>query len=268
LFGALMKVLFLAIVFSVCSFQLLAQTPSESSESFCSDRKDPNFVKTLTYDPENLMYFDNYGGLANGGVCWWHSRFQRNALYLTIFKPSLEKPTRDEAIDLIKQIREGSEVVVITGFKNLKEFSYETQDLIQEELERWQKHDGITRFAWFKGLTGSSKKNVKRLKKMMDQIYEDVEIKKNISYNKLQMPGVKAHSWLVIHMKKVKNGYDLLILDSNVNSKLGIYKYREGDTYFEYFTEEENKRFSPYLDQTNEMEKINRVIAKRCNPAE
>lgn len=258
-----MKVTLLALAALACSFQIMAQTPSLTEERFCLDRQDTNFVKDLALDSNNLLTFRNHGGIANGGVCWWHSRFQRNALYLTIYKPKLDKPSLDEARELVKKIRAAKDVVVIPGYKNFAEFANANEAIIQRELEKWQKGDGIIRFAWVKGLSGDSEVAPDKMKELMDQIYEEVEVNKNIAYNKLQIPGIDSHAWLVVHMEKVSGGYNLEILDSNFNNQTEIYRYHEGDTsidYHGYF------HFTPYLEQTNEMKKINKAILKQCNP--
>jgi hypothetical protein len=259
-----MKVTLLALAALVCSFEALAQTPSMSEDRFCSDRQEKSFIKDLTLDSNNLMTFRNHGGIANGGVCWWHSRFQRNALYLTIYKPDLAKPTQDEARELVKKIRAATEIVVIPGYKNFSEFANNNEAIIQRELEKWQKGDGIIRFAWVNGLSGEAKVAPEKMKEIMDQIYEEVEVNKNIAYNKLQIPGIDSHAWLVVHMEKVNGGYNLEILDSNVARNTEIYRFHDGDTsinYHGYFN------FTPYLEQTNEMKKINKVILKKCNPS-
>jgi hypothetical protein len=171
-----MRVASLSLIIFLFSFGAFAQTPSLSKEKFCADRKDDKFIKELTLDSANLMPFRNKGGIANGGICWWHSRF-----------------------------------------------------------------------AWKKGLSGSSKVSPAKIKEIMDQIFEEVEVKKNIAFNKLQVPGIIAHAWLVVHMEKVLGGYNLEILDSNFPSATEIYRYREGDTsinYHGYF------HFTPYLEQT------------------
>lgn len=190
------------------------------------------------------MSFGNHGGIINGGVCWWHSRFQRNAIYLTIYKPHLPRPTVEEAKALIKQIREARNVIVIPGFRNFSEFSSVHEAQIQRELEKWQKGDGVIRFAWVRGLSGTSSVAGDELKKIMDDMYNEVEVKKNIAYNKLQFPGVVAHAWLVVHMEKVSGGYNLEILDLN---------------YQGYY------RFTPYLERTSEMDRILEVIKKKCS---
>lgn len=261
-----MKVIFWTVLTLLSSFQLLAEVPASSRESFCSDRQDSNFVKDLTLNANNLMPFVNQGGLANAGVCWWHSRFQRNALYLTSYAPELSKPTEDEARDLVKQIRRAKNVIHIPGFENFAQFALENEALIQKELEKWQKHDGFIRFAWIKGLLGTVKNSPKKMKKLMDKIFEEVESNKNIAYNKLQLPGIEAHAWLVVHMEKVENGYNLEILDSNISDHTEVYKYREGETSLRGIAGDDELEFSPYLDQTREMKKINRVISKECDP--
>ena len=209
------------------------------------------------------MTFQNHGGLANGGVCWWFSRFQRNALYLTIYKPNETKPTTDEARDIIAKIRSAKEVVTIPGYRNFASFADENQSLIQRELEKWQKGDATLRFAWVTGLSGNSTVESTKMKDLMDKIYQEVEVNKNIAYNKLQIPGIDSHAWLVVHMKKVNSGYDLEILDSNFPRSTELYQYREGDKtidYHGYF------HFTPYLERTDEMKKINDTILKKCDP--
>jgi len=257
-----MKTTLLAMLALTFSIQAYAQAPSRSEESFCSDRKDDRFVKDLTLDSSNLMAFRNHGGIANSGVCWWHSRFQRNALYLTIYKPNLPRPSVDEAKELIKQIREAKDVIVIPGFRNFSEFSSVHEAQIQRELEKWQKGDGVIRFAWVKGLSGTSSVDRDELKNIMDDMYYEVEVKKNIAYNKLQFPGVVAHAWLVVHMEKVSGGYNLEILDSNYPRSTEIYRYREGDSDLNY---QGYYRFTPYLERTTEMDRIHEVISKKCS---
>lgn len=258
----MMKFTLIAVTVMAFCFQAFAQGPSLSEEEFCSDRRDPDFVKDLTQSSSNLMSFQNQGGLLNSGVCWWHSRFQRNALYLTIYKPELDKPTDAEAQQLVKQIKAGNKVIVIPGFKNFSQFSYAHATEIQRELELWQKVDGVVKFAWVRGLRGSAELSPDKLKEQMDKIYEHVEVNHNIAYNKLQIPGIEAHAWLVIHMEKVRGGYNLEILDSNNQDSTETYSYREGDTNFKY--RGYSFDFVPYLDQKLEMKKLKKSINKFC----
>lgn len=209
------------------------------------------------------MSFSNHGGLANGGVCWWHSRFQRNALYLTIYNPQKKKPSREEAAKIVAKIRAAEEVIEIPGYKNFSDFSYYHQSEIQRELEKWQKGDGIIKFNWVIGLSGSNVVDADTLKEMMDELYDYVEIQGNIAYQKLQIKGVTAHAWLVKNMKKTAAGYELEILDSNFPHRTSIYSYREGQKSFrhEYYGE-----FTPYLERKGEMDQIVLSIMKKCEP--
>lgn len=239
-----------------------ATLPSETLENFCSDRVKSEFVKSLVQDPQNLMSFKNRGGLGKGGVCWWHSRFQRNALYLTYYSPSKEKPAQHEIPWLLRRIRNANEVIEIPGFKNFQEFSAEYSQEIQKELEKWQRFEGF-RFTWIRGLRGSSRVSPEWMKQLMDNLYEEVTANNAIAYQKLQMPGITAHAWLVINMLKLDNGYDLEVLDSNFPNMTMLYQYRDGDTHLLYET---GAHFTPYLEFVNEMERISSVITTTCTP--
>jgi hypothetical protein len=261
--GYLMKKSLLALAALACSFSISAQTPSQSLDQFCVDRSNEGFAKELTNDSKNLMAFANHGGLANGGVCWWHSRFQRNALYLTSYNPSKAKPTSEEVVKIVDKIRDGKEVIEIPGYKNFRDFSYDHQVQIQRELEKWQKGDGVLKFNWVIGLKGDNVVSADKMKKMMDELYDYVENKGQIAYEKLQIKGVTAHAWLVVNMKKTAKGYDLEIIDSNYNTSTNIYRYTEGMTnfYHRYYGE-----FTPYLERKGEMDKLALSIMKKCEP--
>ena len=257
-----MKSILLALFVTAVSFQTFAQSPSKSEGRFCADRLDKKFVKMLALDSNNLMNFSNHGGLAQSGVCWWHSRFQRNALYLTIFKPNLPRASEAETYQIVKRIRAATEVVVITGYNNFSEFSSINQDIIQAELEKWQKGDGFVRFAWIKGLSGQAEVKPAKLKNLMDQIYQEVEVNKNISFNRLQIKGIDAHAWLVVSMQKFAGGYRLKVIDSNISDEPQTYTYREGETNI--MENNFNFSFTPYIDQTSELKKINKTITDLC----
>jgi len=251
------------IISLILSSNLLmaGSNPSTNIKQFCSDRKNANFVKGLADEYQNLIAFRNHGGLLNGGVCWWHSRFQRNAFYLTIFKPNEPRPTQTEAEIIIKEIRKGDKIVTIPGYRNFRNFTIDFANEIQTELEKWQKNDGMVKQAWVKGLKGGSEVSAERMQELMDKIFDEVNGKNNIAYNKLQIPGIDAHAWLVIDMKKEVDGYTLKVLDSNFPANTENYRYRIGDTSLNYHGA---FRFVPYLENTKEMERINSVIQNNC----
>lgn len=233
-----------------------------SKEEFCADRAQPKFVKDLTLDASNLMGFKNHGGIRNGGVCWWHSRFQRAALYLTHYNPSAEKPELTTARQIIRTLRNANDVVEIPGFKNFLEFSTHFEKEIQNELEAWQRFESL-RFTWIRGLRGSTRVSAQWMQELMDDLYEETEVNGNMSYQKLQMKGLTAHAWLVVNMKKFDNGYDLEVVDSNNQNMTKVYQYRHGDKNLLY---KNNSPFTPYLEHTFEMEKINSTIKEACQP--
>lgn len=250
--GAMKLFLLLVWFFAFNSFASL--------EQFCEDRFEPDHVKMLTLDRSNLMSFKNHGGFAGGGVCWWHSRFQRNALYLTYYSPDKEKLPDHEIPWLLRRIRNANDVLEIPGFNNFQEFSSAYANQIQEELETWQRFEGF-RFTWIRGLRGSARVSAEWLQKLMDNLFEEVEEKNHIGYQKLQMKGLKAHAWLVINMVKLENGYDLEVLDSNFPDMTMMYQYRLGDTHLVYA---DGAQFTPYLEYVNEMERINSTISNVC----
>lgn len=253
-----MKYLPLFLLF--ISFSVSAFVPSQSKEEFCADRADKSFVKSLAQYSGNLMGFRNRGGLVKGGVCWWHSRFQRNALYLTYYNPHAPKPDQKAAIALIRDIRNQDGLTEIPGFNNFEEFSTAFEKEIQNELERWQRFESI-RFTWIRGLRGSSSVSPEWLKELMDNLYEEVGTNNHIAYQKLQMKGLTAHAWLVINMVKTSEGYDLEVLDSNRPYQTSFYQYKIGDTHLQYPS---MGQFVPYLENVNEMNWINETIKDEC----
>lgn len=67
-----------------------------SRAEFCKNADDPNYFKSLLYNENNHLYNLNRGGIANGGVCWWHSMFSRSATFLAVYRPDLPHGTKDD----------------------------------------------------------------------------------------------------------------------------------------------------------------------------
>lgn len=214
-----------------CSFNqpLMSYEAPKTRGEFCAIAGSPGRVQNLLKDPENRLAFTNGPyGLARGGVCWWHSMFERNAAYMAIFQPKAAKPDRATGQTIINAIRAGNQIVVVPGYKNLKAFSADYVDEIIKTLESWQVADAVG-FAWIRGLSGAEQVPPAQLRKIMDDTYQVVEEQKQVAFHMLQMPGVAAHAWLVVGMKKVTNGYDLLVDDSNYLGNRVI-QYRNGMT--------------------------------------
>ncbi len=255
-----MKKALLSLIFTTLSFQALGLEAAKSNREFCGIQKDTNAIQDLAKNPSNHLSFRNQGGLINGGVCWWHSRFTRNALHLAIYRPDLAKPTVAQMKSIIKDIRAGKTVVTIPGFSNLSEFSRSARDLIQDELNAWQRFDGFVRQQWVVGLSGSTTTTSQDLSKKMDDLYEYVAINNNIAYQKLQMPGIVSHAWLVVDVDKTPGGYDLHIHDSNFYGVVN-FKYNQGMTNFTYV---DRSPFVPYTEQERELRNVKTVASRFC----
>ncbi|MCC6276838.1 MAG: hypothetical protein IT289_02855, partial [Oligoflexia bacterium] len=130
---------FLLILTNAESFaQSTVVQPPRSKDEFCQLRKDPNYFFRLAHEKENQMAFENYGGAFDGGVCWWHSLFQRSSLYLSVYRPDQARPNLDTAKKIIHSIATNGRVVEIPGYRNFLEFSRDWEDQIQYKLQKWQ----------------------------------------------------------------------------------------------------------------------------------
>lgn len=232
-----------------------------NKEEFCGRFKDTSILSAYSTEESNLMSFKNQGGLFNGGVCWWHSRFQRNIFYLSIFKPELKKPLVSEVKSLIKEIRSGEKIIIIPGFSNFSEFSETYKKEILTELENWQLYDGVILGSWIDGLKGDTKVKPEILSSMMDKVYSYVEVDKKIAYQKLQIKGITSHAWLIVGMKKMTQGYEIGLIDSNNPRMCENYSYKVGD---ESFFQKSYGNFVTYLEFTREEERISHVAKTFC----
>lgn len=259
--GETVKKSILALGLIMSSFSVYSANTSQNAIDFCRDRVEGNYIQDLLKERESRMAFSNQGGMLNGGVCWWHSRFQRNAAYLTYYRPELPRPDEKEAKKLIKKIRMGNDVVEIPGFKNFFEFSSTFRHLVQDRLEAWQRGDGLLRQSWITGLAGGTNTSAEKLEERMDDLFQEIS-KGEVVYQKLQLKGIIAHAWLVIDMSKTSDGYEISVIDSNYPLSTNSYRYRRGMTslHYPYFGS-----FVPYTHKENEEEKIQRVVAKFCD---
>lgn len=254
---------FFALTLLVSSLTAFAQDDEQAKiakENFCNKRADINSIQEILLNPKATLSFSNQGGLFGGGVCWWHSRFTRNAAYVVRFRPDLAAPTEAEAKKIIKSIRSAKKIVEVPGFANLYDFSRSYDDLILRELEAWQRKDGFINQQWVAGLSGSSENKPEALEKKMNDLFVRIQAGE-VVYQKLQMPGVVAHAWLVLGMTQTSDGYQLLVLDSNTYAP-DTYTYRKGMTSFNYHG---FSYFVPYTGKTKEEAKLKRIVAKDCS---
>jgi hypothetical protein len=167
--------------------------------------------------------------------------------------------------NLIHKIRLSNQVVTIPGFHNANEFTTVNQKAIQNELELWQLFDGIILSRWIDGLNGKTKIDPATLEKMMNELYQYVEVKHKIAYQKLQIKGITSHAWLVVSMKTMPHGYELEVIDSNAPTSTQIYAYKIGD---DSFFIKGYGNFVPYLEYTKEEERLVNVGKAFCGANE
>lgn len=233
---------------------------AKQAKDLCRNHNQKGYFKKMISSSENRLNFNNYGGLLNGGVCWWHSRFTRNALYLAVFSPYKQRPNVAKTKRIIKAIRKGRRVVEIPGYSNLAHFSAQNRNLIQSELEKWQIIDGVINQQWIVGLWGGTTKPAAKLKKWMDKLYDYVVVKDNIGYQKIQIKGIDAHAWLIYDMKKTYNGYNLKVIDSNSSSTRTIHYYDGSETIKDPWY----GSVIPYLGRKKEQRRLKRIVKKFC----
>lgn len=220
------------IASAVLTVSSLWASPTEAKEAPTSKKEycamNSQDYKDLLMKTENHLAFVNQGGIGGQGVCWWHSMFTRNATYLAIYRPELPRPTRSEALQIIKDISANRGVVDIPGFRNLEEFSAVHRDQIQTELNAGQIVDGGILFGWVRGVTGKHSVPAQQLESMMNNLYSEVRSGR-VAYQMLQIEGIMAHAWLVVDMKRDGDGFILSVLDSNYRD-IQIVQYRRGMT--------------------------------------
>lgn len=247
----------------LCGFSSSVFAKPEYLQNYCDNSANIENVKLKAMDYFNTLAFRNHGGIANKGVCWWHSRFQRNALYLAIFRPEVTEDSESVVKEKIRKVRFGKELVVFNGFSSLYHLSSKYGHLIQRELEKWQKSDGIVKFKWVQGLRGKPELEASQMREMLDDLYERVVTKKQITYQKLQFKGITAHAWLVVEMERTANGYRLYVIDSLFPNDINIYDYEQGMTSFYYSLT--GQYFAPRTEFSNETSDVINVIKRNCN---
>lgn len=234
-----------------------------SKEEYISIACSDDYVPSLTASPPgggpnpNLLCFINSGGLLGKGVCWWHSRFTRNALYLAYFLPERHRAGKSHAREILNSLMRADRVVPIPGYSNLREFSGDRRSEIQKLLEWRQIFEGVAQFAWINGLAGRSKVPPERLKAMMDAIH--AENTRGAAYVKFQTPGLDAHALVITGTDpSADGGYTVRYLDSNLRLEAEL-AYRFGDRQLKL---ESGSVGVPYLQRSWELARM-RGIVKR-----
>lgn len=228
---------------------------SQESNALCQKSKS-DFISDLARR-ENRISFRNQGGLLNAGVCWWHSRFQRNALYLTQYAPHLPPLTQIRDVKrLFRKIKRARSVVVIPGFQNLYSFSEAWSEVMISELERWQRIDGFLYQRWITGLTGKVVLTGRALEKNFKKIQTNLEEHFVIPFLKVQSRGPDAHAWLAVGAyQKAGQGYYIETVDSNYPT----------DPFRDYnMGQSQILQQTPYLEFRLEQKRIAKTLDSYC----
>ncbi len=114
------------------------------------------------------------------------------------------------------------------GYKNLNEFSCDWQSVIQSKLESWQKIDGFLKFAWIKGLVGSTHADPQKIKNQWDEFEKWIEVDKKVEWAMLQLEGISTHGVLLIGVDP-SSTYNIDYLDSNFVGAVSTFKYNVGE---------------------------------------
>lgn len=266
------------IILSLLSLQAFAQT---GKEAFCQEHANLKSIETKMQHYENMLGFGNSSGFLsmNTGVCWWHSRFQRNASYLVQMEPGLPAPTEKEAKAIIKKIISGKEVVIVPGFKNLRMFTIKYSKQITNSLTKWMNTDFLVKQDWTRILKGTGVMSVGDFQEHMKQLNQSFIESDGIVFLMLQFDGPIKHAWLLTNMEKAVNGWDLSIVDSespmyvynifiadDASSIIPEYKYEKNKKFFNELGSRYIRYTAvPYVYQQPELKRIKNVMKEYCN---
>ncbi len=243
--------------------------------NFCNTRDGGSIsatIEKISNDPGMRMGFENEGGLAGGGVCWWHSRFQRVAWYLAEFDPSAKAPTPAAAKDLIRRLVSRTEVVLIPGYRDLVSFTKDFQSEIQSALNAWQLRDGLLNQAYLRGLYGRARfREAGEMKARLDKIFTQfsaAKAKGDVLWVMLQMRGIVSHASLLHVMEaSADGGYRMSMVDSNFPDRFVEYVYRPGDLDLFPANVKVGDDYAsvPYAGFTRDLRRIRGAIENYCS---
>lgn len=231
-----------------------------SAQSLCQRLNDG--VVSYLETPQSRISFKNRGGLLNGGVCWWHSRLQRASAYLADFKPSLPKPSKADIALIIRQLKSMSKIVTIPGYADFYSFTKENEAEVQKVLEIWQREDGFFNMQWVRGISGQYELPAADMKVRMDTLHDQFLKSPHPAWIMAQIKGIESHSFLLLSMNPVANGYELEVIDSNVPSQRKYFTYQVGQKFLQH--PKEKYSFVPYLGFQKDYQLIEASVEKRC----
>lgn len=250
-------------IFFVLVFLFATQSWASSAQSrqqFCSQKLQPGYFNQLAYEPQHHMAFGNTGGIHNKGVCWWHALYQRAALYLTVYRPELPRPTYEQARVLVRRIAVGEQIVEIPGYSNFYQFSKAWQPFIQDMLEEWQMVDGFLKFAWIEGLKGNHIIPPTDLAKEMELIYNATQNESDIQWIMLQIQGISSHGVLSVEVIRHPAGAQMEVMDNNFVGQIKAFIYLKGAGTLQTLY----GNVAPYLGRQKDLRKFKKAADSYC----
>lgn len=244
----------------LCLFGLLTATSIFAQEEICSRTRSQ--TDSELRNPSNRIGFKNAGGLFNSGVCWWHSRLQRSSVYLTQFAPNLPRPSTDELYQILYGLRNMSDVVTIPGFSNFQSFTQAYKAETQWILDQWQRFDGFRNSQWIRGISGRSSLESMQMQAQMQLVYKYFQESPTPIWLMAQIKGISSHSFLLLGMTRVEEGFDLEVLDSNYPLITGVVHYKFGDTSLREVGTKYT--FVPYVGFQNDFKLISATLKEHC----
>jgi hypothetical protein len=240
--------------------ELIQELAAAPQKSLCQ-RTDSD-IQQLAFDTSTRAAVVNQGGLLGDGVCWWHSRLQRSALYLATFRPDLPKATRAQSLAIINALANLSQVVVVPGYASFNEFSRDYEREIIARLESWQRADGFLHFRWIDSLKGHWRLPSRTLEGIMARIHTLVNDQHRILFEKLHFNSIASHAYLIIASRQTGEGYSIDVIDSNHPTETLTVNYRRGQTSL--YKPDDNQPFVPYLDFEGDMGRIRGALQRFC----
>jgi hypothetical protein len=221
------------LIASLClgSLQAAAKAPlgyndpnPMASANICQ-MKAEDFLEKAEH-PGNLTQNSNADGPLYTGLCWWHTKMQRAALYLAVFdQPNKPKPTQQEAYDIFAKLRDLEEVVSIPGFKNWSEFTAAFRVEFYQMLAHWEVRD-VVQLQFLKGIRASGATDISTLQKISDEVNDY----KRLTFVLLKWPMIPAHSWIVQSFERQGAEIKVGFIDSNIPQSINQYDSK-GNAY-------------------------------------
>ena len=258
----------------------------EERQAFCA-RNEYDIAHGLNTSANGKIAFSNPDGpwvvlnkvlhrkIFNGGVCWWHTRFQRSAAYLVNFFPGRPRPLPGKARTLISQIIAMKSVIEIPGFNNLSEFTQAYEKEISSALSNWLLRDWATGHGSGERPFDTSSLAPAELRGAMDGLYERMLAQPQLIFLRIHSASVgvfDSHALLLTGIELLGNplmppgpqGYRLSVIDSNTPGLVSTVDYNFGDHNLNYCSGKCDAMI-PRIDFDDDLAKIDGAVQKYCS---